>query len=56
MAEASACRATVVTYEGITFSGAPARGADRKMPALCAREGIAVCTLPQALQQLGLNV
>lgn len=56
MAEASLRRAMAVTYEGITFSGGPARGADDKLPALCKREQIQVCTLPQALQALGLKL
>lgn len=56
MAEAEIRGVTVVTYEGITFSGAPAKGADKKLPAICARIGIPCCTLPQALQQLGLNL
>lgn len=56
MAEAKIRSATVVTYEGITFSGKPARGAERKLPGLCRRESIAVCTLPQALQSLGLKL
>jgi len=56
MAEAEIRGFTVVTYEGITFSGAPARGAEKKLPAICARLGISCCTLPQALQRLGLNL
>ena len=56
MAEAKLRSATVVTYEGITFSGKPARGAERKLPGLCREEKIAVCTLPQALQLLGLKL
>lgn len=56
MAEAELRGYTVVTYEGITFSGSPARGAEKKLPAICARFGIPCCTLPQALQRLGLNL
>lgn len=56
MAEARLRAASVVTYEGITFSGKPARGAERKLPGLCRTEGITVCTLPQALQALGLKL
>ncbi len=56
MAEAKIRSATVVTYEGITFAGKPARGAERKLPGLCRKESIAVCTLPQALQLLGLKL
>jgi len=56
MAEAEVRGFTVVTYEGITFSGAPARGAEKKLPAICARLGIPCCTLPQALQRLGLKL
>ena len=56
MAEAEIRGYSVVTYEGITFSGAPARGADKKLPAICAGVGIACGTLPDALRQLGLSV
>ena len=56
MAEAKERGAVVVTYEGITFSGDPAKKAENKLPALCVHEGIACCTLPQALQTLGLNL
>jgi hypothetical protein len=56
MAEAEARGFSVVTYEGITFAGEPAKKADEKLPALCARLGIACCTLPQSLRKLGLNL
>lgn len=56
MAEAEARGFAVVTYEGITFAGEPARKAADKLPALCERVGIACCTLPQALRKLGLNL
>jgi hypothetical protein len=56
MAEAAIRSFTVVTYEGITFSGAPARRAEKKLPAICARHGVRCCTLPQALQLLGLRL
>lgn len=56
MAEAESRGFTVVTYEGITFSGAPARGEAKKLPAICARIGIQCCTLPRALQGLGLSL
>jgi hypothetical protein len=56
MAEAKLRSATVVTYEGITFSYKPARGAERKLAGLCGKESIAVCTLPRALQSLGLKL
>lgn len=56
MAEAHTSKATVVTYEGITFTGEPARGADKKMPALCKMEHVECCTLAQALQRLGLSL
>ncbi len=56
MAEAEIRQFTVVTYEGITFSGAPAKGADKKLPAICGRAGISCSTLPQALRELGLRL
>jgi hypothetical protein len=56
MAEAAGRGFTVVTYEGITFTGAPARGAEKKLPAICARHNIPCCTFAQALQRLGLNL
>src|SRR3954453_327361 len=56
MDEAEMREFAVVTYEGITFSGAPARGADKKLPALCGRLSISCTTLPQALRQLGLRL
>lgn len=56
MAEAESRKMTVVTYEGITFTGAPARGADTKMPAICKRLGIDCCTLSEALRRLGLSL
>jgi Domain of unknown function (DUF4411) len=56
MAEAKERGAVVVTYEGITFSGDPAKKAEKKLPALCVQEGIRCCTLPQALQALGLKL
>lgn len=56
MAEAEGRSMAVVTYEGITFTGAPARGADKKMPAICKRLGIDCCTLPEALRKLGLSL
>jgi len=56
MAEAENRGFSVVTYEGITFTGAPARGAAKKMPAICARLGISSCTLPEALRRLGLKL
>jgi hypothetical protein len=56
MAEAESRNNTVVTYEGITFTGAPARGADKKMPAICKRLGIRCCTLSEALRTLGLSL
>lgn len=56
MAEAESRSTTVVTYEGITFTGAPARGADRKLPAICKRLGIDCCTLSEALRKLGLSL
>lgn len=56
MAEAEDRHFVAVTYEGITFAGTPARGAERKLPAICARYGIGCCTLAQALQQLGLKL
>lgn len=56
LAEAEVRQITVVTYEGITFSGTPARRAEKKLPAICSRLGIPCCTLPQALQRLGLDL
>jgi hypothetical protein len=56
MAEAEARTAIVVTYEGITFAGRPARGADKKIPAICRHVGIGCCTLADALRGLGLNL
>jgi len=56
MAEAEARGFVVVTYEGITFAGTPARRAGKKLPAICARHGIGCCTLAQALQELGLKL
>jgi pyruvate-formate lyase-activating enzyme len=56
MAEAEAREAVVVTYEGITFSGEPARGADKKLPAICKNVGLDCCTLAQALRDLGLKL
>jgi hypothetical protein len=56
MAEARQRGAVVVTYEGITFSGDPAKKAEGKLPALCVHENIRCCTLPQALQALGLKL
>jgi hypothetical protein len=56
MAEAEAREAVVVTYEGITFTGEPARGADKKLPAICKSVSIDCCTLPQALRDLGLKL
>lgn len=56
IAEAETRGFAVVTYEGITFSGAPARGADGKMPAICSRLGISHCTFPEALRRLGLEL
>jgi len=56
MAEAEVRRFSVVTYEGITFAGTPARGAEKKLPAICSRHGVACCTLAQALQRLGLKL
>lgn len=47
MAEAAERGAAVVTYEGITFTGAPARGADKKLSAICRRHKID-CTTPRA--------
>ena len=56
MAEAESRKLTVVTYEGITFTGAPARGAEKKMPAICKRLGIDCGTLSDALRRLGLSL
>ena len=56
MAEAEAREAVVVTYEGITFTGEPARGADNKLPAICQSVDIDCCTLAQALRDLGLRL
>jgi hypothetical protein len=56
MAEAEDRAVAVVTYEGITFAGDPAKKADEKLPALCAGVGIDCCTLAQALRRLGLNL
>ena len=56
MAEAECRSMTAVTYEGITFTGAPARGADKKMPAICKRLRIECCTLSEALRKLGLSL
>jgi hypothetical protein len=56
MAEAAHREAIVVTYEGITFSGAPAKGADKKLPALCKKIGVDCCMLAQALEDLGLSL
>jgi hypothetical protein len=56
MAEAEDRGFCVVTYEGITFAGGPARGADRKLPAFCLQVKIDCCTLAQALGRLGLNL
>jgi hypothetical protein len=56
MAEAESRGFAVVTYEGITFAGEPAKKADDKLPALCEQVGIACCTLPQALRDLGLDL
>ncbi len=56
MAEAEARGGIVVTYEGITYTGEPARGAGTKMPALCAHEQIDCCTLAHALEGLGLKL
>ena len=55
MAEAEAREAVVVTYEGITL-GEPARGAEKKLPAICKGVDIACCTLAQALRDLGLKL
>ncbi len=38
MAEAKERGAVVVTYEGITFSGDPAKKAEKKLPARCVQE------------------
>jgi hypothetical protein len=56
MAEAEAREAVVVTYEGITFSGDPAKGSDKKLPAICKNVGLDCCTLAQALRDLGLKL
>lgn len=56
MAEAAERGAAVVTYKGITFTGAPARGADKKLPAICRRHRIASTTLALALGDLGLRL
>lgn len=56
VAEGEARNAVVVTYEGITFTGEPARGADKKLPAICKSIGIDCCTLAQALRDLGLKL
>jgi hypothetical protein len=56
MAEAEARSFCVVTYEGITFTGRPARGADKRLPAFCQQVQIDCCTLAQALQRLGLKL
>jgi hypothetical protein len=56
MAEAEAREFAVVTYEGITFAGEPAKKASDKLPAMCDRVSIACCTRAQALRHLGLNL
>lgn len=56
MAEAESRGFCVVTYEGITFAGHPAKGADKKLPAFCQQVQIDCCTLAQALQRLGLKL
>jgi hypothetical protein len=56
LAEAEIRGFTVVTYEGTTFSGARARRWERSMPAICQRFEIPCCTLPQALERLGLSL
>ena len=56
LAEAEARGVTVVTYEGTTFAGIPTKQWDRAMPGICKHFGIPCCTLPQALERLGLRL
>ena len=56
LAEASIRGFSVSTYEGRSFSGRPTRRWHRSMPGICQHFGIACCTLPEALAQLGASI
>ena len=56
LAEAEARGFTVVTYEGRTFRGVPTTKWIRTMPGICQHFGIPCCTLPEALEQLGISL
>jgi hypothetical protein len=53
IAEAKIHSLTVVTYEGVTFAGAPTLKANTKMPGLCQNLGVSCVILPVALGALG---
>lgn len=56
LAEAESRGFTVVTYEGRTFRGVPTTNWVRTMPGICKHFGIACCTLPEALEMLGISL
>lgn len=56
LAEAEARGFVVVTYEGRTFSGVPTKNWATSMPGICGRFQIPCCTLPEALEMLGVSV
>jgi hypothetical protein len=56
LAEAEIRSFTVTTYEGRSFSGVPSRNWARSMPGICAHFDIPCCTLPEALERLGLSL
>jgi len=56
LAEAEIRHFTVVTYEGTTFGGERTRRWERAMPGICKRFAIPCCTLPEALERLGLEL
>jgi hypothetical protein len=56
LAEAEIRRFTVTTYEGRSFSGVPTKNWASSMPGICAHFEIPCCTLPEALERLGLSL
>jgi hypothetical protein len=56
LAEARSRGFHVVTYEGQSFSGVPTNRWHRTMPGICQHFSVPCCTLPEALERLGLKV
>jgi hypothetical protein len=56
LAEARGRGFHVVTYAGQSFSGVPTSRWHRTMPGICQHFSVPCCTLPEALEHLGLKV